>query len=113
MPRTRTSPAPGAGNFATGQYTGNGNPTQAIVGVGFRPKFVWVWGQDNVLEDHPAMKADVDGAFAEFFQSGVGHRYLTDMIVSLDADGFTVGDGTGYGNVLNINGVTYAYNCWR
>jgi len=59
------------------------------------------------------MKADVDGVFTEFFDVGVGHNYLADMIISLDVDGFTVGDGTGYANVLNALGGIYVYTCWR
>ena len=111
--RTDASSPSGGLQFATGTYTGDGAATQIIIGVGFQPKFVWIWRQVDIENDIPAMKADVDGLFAELWLWNVGHGYKTDMIISLDADGFTVGDGTGYGNVLNTVGQTYTYNCWR
>ena len=39
--------------------------------------------------------------------------YKDDHIISLDADGFTVGDGTGDGNRMNANGIVYEYLAWR
>jgi len=98
--------------FATGTYIGNNAATQAIVGVGFRPRFVLIWRQTDTETEIPAMKADVDGLFAEFWGRPIGHHYTVDMIISLDADGFTVGDGSGFGNILNTLNEPYTYNCW-
>ncbi len=36
-----------------------------------------------------------------------------DQIISLDADGFTVGDGTPWVNVVNINTNVYSYAAYR
>jgi hypothetical protein len=37
--------------FNTKLYTGNGNTTQTISGVGFQPDWVWIKSRDNV-ENH-------------------------------------------------------------
>jgi len=105
----------GVGRFVTGTYTGNGAATQAIVGVGFQPRFVLIYTQFQALRR--AMKTDRDGlntAMTEWavVSGSVEYHYETDQIISLDADGFTVGDGTGDANVwnlLNENGAVYTY----
>ena len=58
-------------------------------------------------------KTDQDGLLADVFNNATTlWRYVTDMIISLDADGFTVGDGTGVANILNVLGATYTYICF-
>lgn len=111
-----SSPSGGIQN-ATGIYTGDGAATQAIIGVGFQPRHVILWAHEIVVgSDIPlALKADVDGIFSSIYWSGGGtHRYQFDDIISLDADGFTVGDGSDFGfNLLNDNGTVYSYMCFR
>jgi len=110
MPKTRAS-AVGLVGIATGTYTGDGAATQAIVGVGFQPKFVIVYEQ-RVLQP-PCYKSDQDGLLALFWNFGLGRWiYLPDHIISLDADGFTVGDGTGLWNLYNILDAVYSYACF-
>lgn len=80
--------------MATGTYTGGGAATQAITGVGFQPKKVEIWSQVNFGvsgASEKITKTDQDGIYAK----GDNQRYEADYIISLDADGFTVGDGTG------------------
>ena len=90
----------------TGTYTGDGNATKAITGIGFEPSFVFI--QDFVNNSNkPFWKIDDMGLNA--LLADANGTYAPDMIISLDADGFTVGDGTGVGNFMNINGVTYGY----
>ena len=94
----------------TGTYTGDGAATQAIVGVGFQPKLVIIHKQipgQNVYDQ--GWKTSSDGINTMFVQADAGFRYGDDHIISLDADGFTVGDGTGWANVFNINAIDYAY----
>lgn len=115
MPKTRTSVVGGGIRIATGIYTGDGAPTQAIVGVGFQPKFVKIQMLENYVStgDGPGMKADIDGLNAWFWDGGMwSHRYREDMIISLDVDGFTVGDGTGFANIFNLLQVDYTYTCY-
>jgi len=115
MPRTRTTGGGGAGgapNFFTGQYQGDNAATQAIVGIGFRPRYVLIWAHGGGGNNVTAWKTNIDVANAELMTAALGFNwYVPDMIVSLDANGFTVGDGTGIGNVLNTGGMTYTYVC--
>ena len=106
--RTLAKSAIGFSRMATGTYTGNGAATQAIIGIGFQPKFVIVYRKADATYD---IGLNRDGTEAKFFDFPVSTwRYETDQIVSLDADGFTVGDGTPLGvNVFNILATNYTY----
>lgn len=99
-------------NFAQGSYTGNGAATQAITGLGFQPRAVYIYiTADGAFTGDQVWKAEIDGLFAKY-----PGNYEIDYIVSLDAaGGFTVGDGTGgsAGNVLNVSARTYTYIAWR
>ena len=105
----------GVGRFATGIYTGDGGVTQAIIGVGFQPIALIIYAQVFTVPT-PAFKTDQDGLFAYVFDAvlvGPNWRWQTDFIISLDADGFTVGDGTPIAlNYLNVADRPYAYVCW-
>ena len=112
--RTGASAAGGGGmRLATGIYTGDGAATQAIAGLGFQPKLVWIYGHANVgggILLPFGMKIPNNGLFAQmFFVAAPDVFYKVDMIISLDAGGFTVGDGTGYWNVFNSNAIVYTY----
>ena len=103
--------------MATGTYTGDGAATQAIIGVGFQPTLVFIIKLvlNTANLDSPAKKTDQDGANAYVWQKTTAEwRYGADHIISLDADGFTVGDGTPLGvNTLNILNRAYNYVCFR
>jgi len=95
--------------IATGIYTGDGAVTQAVAGVGFQPTYVIIHPQvDNV--DGQSYKNDAD-VWSHWWRNGnnIWMYDNDDMISSLDVDGFTVGNGTGYANVLNINLRVYTY----
>ena len=97
----------GGAKLATGTYTGNGGATQAITGVGFRPKCVIAW---RVTAGHFALiKTDQDGLLAKTLATGA--YYLDDQLISLDADGFTAGDGTGSVGriIMTANAIVYNY----
>ena len=102
--------------IATGSYTGDGNATQAMIGVGFLPRLLMVYSRDAVLPNQiKGWKSDIDGLNAYFWWNGGDRwRWKPDYIISLNADGFTVGDGTGdIGNLYNILNVTYSYIAWK
>ena len=90
----------------TGTYEGDGNATQAVTGIGFQPKYVRIYPQNG---NPYAFKCDQDGTYAMVAQH---YEWREDMIISFESDGFTVGDGTGYANILNLNGVIYSYVAW-
>ena len=98
------------GRYAVGQYTGDGNATQAITGLGFQPTTVIAW---RVTAGHyPLIKNDQDGVLCKTLATPA--YYLDDQIISLDADGFTVGDGTGGAGrvVMQANGILYSWVAW-
>ena len=115
--KTSASSAGGAGYFKVGTYTGNGNPTQAITGIGFRPKFVHIWSQGVLISTvrvADVYKTDKDGIYAFAYTTAAqrDYTYDDDCIISLDADGFTVGDGSTFFNAYNIaneNLMVYSY----
>ena len=94
----------------TGTYTGDGTTGQAITGVGFQPKAVWIWR-------HPAaeiaawswMRTDQHGIYALYTGSAAAQdTFYDNRINSLDADGFTVDDDGADGDP-NKNGQGYDY----
>lgn len=103
-------------NLVVGSYTGDGNATQAIIGVGFQPRLVIIYAlsQPAAGEQPIFYKCNQDGLNAVFhWAGGAGRRYLTDVVISLDADGFTIGDMTGWpSNLINALGIVYSYLCW-
>ncbi len=94
----------------TGTYTGNSQATQAITGVGFRPRALIVYVQEN-RQTGLLLKTDQDGPYAHVnTDDGNGPIYCENEIISLDADGFTVCGGTPCGRQApNQAGVTYTY----
>ena len=107
--RTIASSLP-LGNFVTGTYTGDGAATQAIVGVGFQPRFLIVFKNVTTTLGDMGMKSEVDGNNTKlFWLPTAAWYYQVDHIISLDANGFTVGDGTGSANSFNINLMSYTY----
>lgn len=93
----------------TGTYTGDGQATQTISGVGFQPKAVIIMATSDTSNDNSAMlKTDVmsTGASGQFLNLEKG-LISTGLIQSLTSDGFVVKGLLSTGK--NINGVTYYY----
>lgn len=97
----------------TGTYTGDGSTGLAITGVGFSPKFLWIF-RHNLADaaTHLTLKIDQTWAdYAAYFQSSTSAVQIlmqNDKINSLDADGFTVDDG-GADAHPNTNTEVYDY----
>ena len=103
----------GIGNLATGSYTGDGAATQAITGVGFQPKLIIIYVRLSNAFCCPGWKSDQDGAFSYVHDAVSAYRWQLDNIISLDADGFTVGDGTPLAlNMCNVADRVYTYVCF-
>lgn len=109
----RISNPPGL-QYASGSYTGNGAASRAITGVGFSPLKVKIYeipaaaGTAEIFE-----KCDIHaGAFCHFHlvTAGNEHYYVEDRIISLDADGFTIGDA-GTDSHPNKNLANYIWYC--
>ncbi|MCJ7560480.1 hypothetical protein MUO79_07660 [Candidatus Bathyarchaeota archaeon] len=113
--KTRASSPAGGGKTAYATYTGDGAATQAIVGVGFRPRFVQILERtNNDATVKFACAITEDGGNTLLMQNFPSTTfYELDHVISFDADGFTVGDGTGgVGNQLNKAGIDYNYICF-
>lgn len=103
------SPASSLCRIKTGQYTGDGTISQAITGVGFQPKWVWiskdVTAQGTDTNEPTFFKSDQMSG--EMAWSSVTAFY-DNRLISLDADGFTV-DDDGADEHPNKNGQGYVY----
>jgi len=100
----------------TGEYTGDGTTSMAVTGIGFAPTTLKIWRRETVdnaatvmLETTTEIMDDnaAGGAVASI-STDPEHRFLTDSIISLDADGFTV-DDAGTDRDPNTSGVVYNY----
>ena len=115
--RTDASSPSGGIQTATGTYTGDGNATQGIAGVGFQPRFIIIYPHEQLATGNSpiSLRNDQDGLNALLYWSGGRwFRYQIDEIISLDVDGFTVGDGsTWVQNSSNELNMVYSYACFR
>ena len=97
--------------FNTVLYTGDGNTTQAVTGVGFSPDWLWTKSRSTTDNHHVFDSVRV--------VSGVMQRLFPNLtsaedgnfgsINSFDSDGFTTGNNTG----TNQNNTTYAAWNWK
>jgi len=102
--------------FNTVLYTGDGNASQAITGVGFQPDWNWIKarsaGNAHVLQD---VVRGISGSKYRFLQTqgndAEGTSSDNDGVSSLDSDGFTVGYSNSGG--WNENAITYAAWNWK
>lgn len=104
--------------MATGSYTGNGTTSQSVTGVGFQPKYVKIWVRNtgSGFEDMTSWETTDtivdDNASGMAVQhpptGGVYHQSSPNRIISLNADGFTVDDGTTDAHP-NMSGQVYNY----
>lgn len=92
-----------------GTYTGDGTATQPVTGVGFRPRFLMIYNQ--VADRGIAFKSELDGVNALCLVQPdlAANYYEADHIISLNADGFTVGDGSLSVDQMNNVAEPYVY----
>ncbi|KKM00494.1 hypothetical protein LCGC14_1803860 [marine sediment metagenome] len=102
--------SPGQALFDVGFYTGDGAASKSITGVGFRPRAVII---QSLLanSDSPILSFWSGNAF--IVRTGAGASMTSsDTVISLDGDGFTVGDGSDVG-VNSANAAqNYRYVCF-
>ena len=87
------------GKAAIGTYTGDAAATKAITGVGFSPKAVIIY--EMVTNKNIILKSTFDGTKSFVQPNGGASLYVDDQVISLDTDGFTVGDGSVNSNCSN------------
>ena len=91
-----------------GSYTGDGTTGQAITGVGFKPKMVFITDRPSGIDDHNLYLKYSDnwGDYSLLLNTDL--ISLSSCINSLDSDGFTV-DSSGVDSDPNTDGTTYDY----
>jgi hypothetical protein len=95
-------------HFNTAPYSGDGNSTQAITGVGFQPDWVWIKGRSSAVNHN---LWDVIRGTSKYLITNSSGSENTDATLfnSFNSDGFTVGNG----GIVNDNGQTYVGWCWK
>jgi hypothetical protein len=97
----------GAGILKVGSYTGNGSDGNAITGVGFQPGYVLIKSEATIVG-----ASKYAGQTNSSMQFGGGDR--TDLITSLDANGFTVNNGSASGgDLVNIGTIVHHYFAFK
>lgn len=116
-------PAAGGGAMALGTYTGDGGTAQAITGIGFLPKALWisrVATSQTVVEVRrmifttaQILDNNAAGGLFSFGDGTAGQAsFETGGVVSLDSDGFTVDDNGANEDPNESGGPTYDFVCW-
>jgi hypothetical protein len=100
-------------HFNTVLYTGDGNSTQAITGVGFQPDFLWIKNRSagNVHSLQDVIRTP-DAVLQS--QTTEGENATRAYINSFDSDGFTTGNAAGASKgPSNNDGDTYVGWNWK
>jgi hypothetical protein len=98
----------------TGGYSGDGTTSNAITGVGFEPKFLFIW-ESQADGGNPQWGFTSDSYMANDAQglivtvTNAGNSFsLDNRVLSLDSDGFTVSDDSADA-FPNTNSTAYQY----
>ena len=95
--------------FNTGIYTGNGNASRAMTGVGFQPDKVVIKVR-NVADKSFQTYDAVRGANKTMHWNELAAESTsTDRVMSFDSDGFTLGDN----NTVNQDTKPFVYWAWK
>lgn len=83
-----------ASRIIVGRYTGDGAATQAVTGLGVKPEALQIWADRTTAGALAYQKIllKTRSNTTTFCTDIVGMNEVDDAIVSLDEDGFTVGD---------------------
>jgi hypothetical protein len=100
-------------HFNTVLYTGDGNSTHAITGVGFQPDFVWIKNRDTTnwytLQD---VIRTPDATI--YCNTNEGQNATRAYVNSFDSDGFTTGNAAGASKgPSNNSGDAYVSWNWK
>jgi len=102
-------------NCVSGQYTGDGQVSMNVTGLGFQPRLVLVW-RDGLATGAAVdfyMTTDQDGnRCIVHLQGNTNFKIRREWLMGVITDGFVVGDNNANQNP-NANGVTYQYVALR
>ena len=96
--------------FNTILWTGDGNSSRSITGVGFAPDMVW-WKGRTTTFDHRLIDTLRSGTYPKLLYPNLTIAESEDVnnAESIDSDGFTIGSG----NAVNQSGQTYVAWNWK
>jgi hypothetical protein len=99
--------------FRSVLWTGDGNTTKNVVGVGFTPDLVWMKGRTST-SDHSL----IDSVRGKGVTSLSSNQTYADndfglKVLSFDSDGFSTGTGSINFSYANTSGQPYVAWCWR
>lgn len=97
----------GVCRLKSGTYTGDGTVDQDITGVGFDPKFVWIWKDSITVNTLQLGEWTATKAYRHENAAG-DHLWVSNQLISLDTDGFSV-DDAGADAFPNANNTEYYY----
>jgi len=103
--------------FNTITYTGNGSG-QSITGLGFQPDFMWIKAQ-NSASNHVLVDSTRGLGTSNSYRALSSNTTATEgtaetnQVLSLDADGFTLGSNSDTTYGVNMNTVSYVAWCWK
>ena len=96
--------------FNTKLYTGDGNSSHAITGVGFQPDWVWIKRRNDVDSHFIYDSVRFDGSNAYWLQTNNTNAEGSDRpLTAFGSDGFTIGSNN---SGLNANSSTYVSWNW-
>ena len=100
-------------SIAEGRFTGDGATSQAISGLGFAPKIVWITqlSYSGTVETHFALDSSVEDVGAGHSISMSDGQIYDNRIIALGTDGFTV-DDDGANAHPNKSSQSYNYVAW-
>lgn len=94
-------------NFAVGTYAGTGVDAHAITGVGFQPSGCFIRHDSGSFRE-PSWTSSSMAANTTFLGAD-GQGSTSNLIKTLDSDGFTLGTSS----YVNASSDTYYYACWK
>ena len=100
-------------NFNTVLYTGDGNNSKAITGVGFQPDFVWLKRRDSAASHN--ITDVVRGVNKTIYPENTSAQLTDDQygyVSAFQSDGFTIGIN-GNAAAINANGSSMVSWNWK
>jgi len=101
--------------FNTLLYTGDGNNTRSITGVGFQPDWVWLKRRSSA-QNHRVfdiVRGSTKGLYTNLTDEEASGQDANGVLSSFDSDGFSTVNGSLGVNAVNQNTETYVAWNWK
>jgi hypothetical protein len=101
--------------FNTLLYTGDGNNTRSITGVGFQPDWVWLKRRSSA-QNHRVfdiVRGSTEGLYTNLTDAEGSSQDVNGVLSSFDSDGFSTVNGSSGVNAVNQNNETYVAWNWK